>query len=162
KTLSQWQVDRPWREIVDAYLRAGRGLQAAHAANLVHRDFKPDNVLIGDDGRVRVSDFGLVAAIDAPPDTATVGMPRADSELAATLPRTGTIRATPRFRAPEQHLAASVDARADQFAFCAALYGALFGLPPFPGKSVPEIADAVIAGSLRPIPADTKVPREVG
>ncbi len=148
-TLTRWQSGQTWREILRVYERAGRGLQAAHSAGLVHRDFKPDNVLIGDDGRVRVTDFGLVAAIDAahpgrsstPPDM-----------VASSLTQTGAVLGTPRFMAPEQHTGAPVDARADQFAFCVALYEALYHQPPFLGTTYGELAERVIAGDLQAAP----------
>jgi len=153
-TLTRWQSERGWREIVDQYARAGRGLQAAHDAGLVHRDFKPDNVLVGDDGRLRVTDFGLVGVevMRAPP---------AASELGTTLTQTGARMGTPRYMAPEQHLGTDVDARADQFAFCVALYEVLYGQRPFAGESYAELEASVLAGAVRPIPPDTDVPAGV-
>ncbi|MCE9579131.1 MAG: protein kinase [Deltaproteobacteria bacterium] len=156
-TLTRHQVGRPWREVLDLYLRAGRGLLAAHDAGLVHRDFKPDNVLVGDDGRVRVTDFGLVAAIDASPEATE----RRDLELSIKLTQTGAVMGTPRYMAPEQHLGESVDPRADQFAFCVALYEALYGHAPFPGPTYPELRRQVLAGEIAPAPARTEVPRHV-
>ena len=103
-TLRAWVKDRSWREIVRMYVAAGRGLAALHAAKLVHRDFKPDNVLVGDDGRPRVADFGLAAR-----------------EAEAPAVQGGTLR----YMAPEQQGSAVVDARSDQFAFCVALLEAL-------------------------------------
>ncbi|MCA9653783.1 MAG: tetratricopeptide repeat protein, partial [Myxococcales bacterium] len=66
-TLRRWQkTRRPWSEHVAAYLQAGEGLAAAHAQGLVHRDFKPDNCIVDDDGRVKVLDFGLVRELEPP------------------------------------------------------------------------------------------------
>lgn len=157
QTLAGWQHQKGWREIVETYARAGRGLAAAHDAGLVHRDFKPDNVLIGDDGRVRVTDFGLVASTDA----IAVDGPTSSPGLGASLTHTGSIMGTPRYMAPEQHRAQPVDARADQYAFCVALYEALFGRPPFAGATYAELAASVLGGKLDPPPSSSEVPREL-
>jgi len=162
RTLACWQAKRSWREIVEMYLRAGRGLAAAHAAGLVHRDFKPDNVLVGDDGRVRVTDFGLVAAVGTSESlTATTDELRDRSELGASLTATGSVMGTPRYMPPEQHRGEPVDARADQFSFCASLYEALYGRPPFAGESYAVLRACVLAGELTPPPADSEVPAAI-
>jgi len=160
QTLGKWQVGRPWAELVATYVKAGRGLAAAHDAGLVHRDFKPDNVLIGDDGRVRVTDFGLVATVEdaTTPLSQTATALRQESELVKSLTRTGTVVGTPRYMAPEQHLGQPIDARADQFAFAVSLYEALFGQPPFIGATYADLARHVVAGVPLPIPRDTPVP----
>ena len=115
-TLRGWQKGRRWREIVGAYVAAGRGLAAAHAAEIVHRDFKPDNVLVGRDGRVAVGDFGLAMSSeeDAPLTAAE-----------ADLTQHGALVGTLRYMAPEQLEREVADARSDQFAFCLALWEAL-------------------------------------
>ncbi|HSN28151.1 MAG TPA: protein kinase [Kofleriaceae bacterium] len=158
-TLRDWARTHGWRDVLDAYRRAGRGLAAAHAAGLVHRDFKPDNVLVGDDGRVRVSDFGLVSVSG----TRTESPPRAlgGTALDTTLTRSGTIMGTPRYMAPEQHEGAAVDARADQFAFCVALYEGLYHRLPFEGETYEAIANHACAGEIVPPPADSPVPRAI-
>ena len=159
-TLKAWQADRGWREILAMYRRAGQGLQAAHDAGLVHRDFKPDNVLVGDDGRVRVTDFGLVAAVDhAALDLShETAILRSDLDLAVSMTRTGTVMGTPRYMAPEQHLGEPVDARADQFAFGVALYEAWYRQPPFVGSSYDVMVAHVLAGEVLAAPATSEVP----
>jgi predicted Ser/Thr protein kinase len=115
-TLSAWLREhrRSWREVLDMFVQVGEGLAAAHAAGLVHRDFKPDNVLVDRDGRARVADFGLA---------------RIDANEAAPLTMTGALMGTPGYMAPEQQFGADVDARADQYAYCVALREALGGRP---------------------------------
>src|SRR5690606_13586850 len=124
----------PVAQVVEKFIEAGRGLAAAHAAGLIHRDFKPDNVLVGNDGRVRVLDFGLARGVDqgqVDPElscgesTLEQGpelLESTDSSLLAPLTRTGAILGTPAYMAPEQHLGNRADARSDQFAFCVALW----------------------------------------
>nr|MBA3393985.1 serine/threonine protein kinase [Deltaproteobacteria bacterium] len=120
-TLAAWlRVQRrPWREVLAMFAQVGAGLAAVHRAGLVHRDFKPDNVLVDREGRARVADFGL-ARLD--PGTGV-----ASPELALSLTRTGVLLGTPGYMAPEQYLDGNVDARADQFSFCVALAEALRG-----------------------------------
>ncbi len=172
ETLRAWLTSerRPWREVVGKFGQAGRGLVAAHAVGLVHRDFKPDNVLVGEDGRVRVTDFGLARpAVDTEAETeaetkadgvdlerTTEPRPAVDA-LAATMTRSGLLMGTPAYMAPEQHRGRS-DARSDQFAFCASLHEALSGELPFAGDTWDELRKAVELGQPRSLPADRAPP----
>ncbi|MCY1019648.1 serine/threonine-protein kinase [Pyxidicoccus sp. MSG2] len=137
-TLRDWQQAKPrsWRETLQTYLSAGRGLEAAHAAGLVHRDFKPTNVLVGRDGRVFVTDFGLARPVGNPGrEDGPAELPSPVSEgsgrLFEPLTQAGVVLGTPPFMSPEQFRGDAVDARSDQFSFCAALYRALYGTRPF-------------------------------
>jgi serine/threonine protein kinase/dipeptidyl aminopeptidase/acylaminoacyl peptidase len=145
-TLSAWQraAPRAWREIVQHFVLAGRGLQAAHAAGLVHRDFKPDNVLVGKDGRVRVCDFGL-ALPTAPGDPAAQREPAGGGEAPSRFTQTGALVGTPAYMAPEQLRGELADVRSDQFSFCVALYEALAGVRPF-AEHGPSLLSAIEAG----------------
>jgi tetratricopeptide (TPR) repeat protein/predicted Ser/Thr protein kinase len=160
-TLGEWRKAqrREVREILDVFVRAGEGLLAAHAAGLVHRDFKPDNVLVATDGRVRVTDFGIARAADrsrtdgrAPDRSLGTSTDQSDPALRATRP--GAIAGTPAYMAPEQFVGAHVDARSDQWSFCVALWEALYRELPFQGKTMPKLALAVTRGELRE-PAST-------
>jgi tetratricopeptide (TPR) repeat protein len=166
ETLRQWQGrPRPWSEVLRAYLRAGEGLHAAHEAGLVHRDFKPDNVLVDRTGRVRVTDFGLarpVGPAEGALDTAALegaGSGAGSASLGAgALTRTGAVVGTPAYMSPEQLEGRAVDARSDQFGFCVALYEALYGEKPFAARTVEELRAAVRSGQVRPPPKGTRVP----
>ena len=138
--LRRWlQEQRPWREIVDVFLAAGRGLAAAHDSGLIHRDFKPGNVLLGDDGRVRVADFGLAGQVA---ESTELGSGSAAAHgLGST--EGGGVLGTPAYMAPEQW-DGEADARSDQYAYCVALFEALHGHRP--GTEAP-------AGSSHPWPA---------
>jgi tRNA A-37 threonylcarbamoyl transferase component Bud32 len=158
-TLRQWLAASPrgWRDVVATFVQAGRGLACAHAAGLVHRDFKPDNVLVGDDGRVRVTDFGLARAAthdDPRPAEPSTLVP----DVATTITRTGAIVGTPAYMAPEQLRGEPADSRADVFAFCVALHEALYGERPFEGRSVVGLRSSTAAGIVRPPPRDSSVP----
>ena len=134
-----------WKVIVDAMLSAGAGLAAAHDAGLVHRDFKPDNVLVDRDGRVRVMDFGVAHAGQAPAlDTLDIG--DAPSTAAVGMTRTGALVGTPAYMSPEQISGTKVDGRSDQFAFCVVLYEALFGRRPFVADNVAALMGVILDG----------------
>src|SRR6185437_14982019 len=116
------------RAIVAMYVQAGRGLEAAHAAGILHRDFKPENAMVDARGRARVLDFGL-ARIDAPASHDDVAMMTtgiaSGRSSSAQLTHFGALVGTPAYMAPEQLRGERADPRSDQFAFCVALYEAL-------------------------------------
>ena len=161
-TLRRWlhERERGWAEIVDAFRAAGRGLAAAHEAGLVHRDFKPDNVMVGAEGRVLVMDFGLARSSAAPqPDQTDSGPIDAAVDSSSNLTVAGSLIGTPAYMAPEQFDNTEVGPASDQFSFCAALYEALFEVRPFEGESLPHLVTEVKAGRVRPIPASSRVPK---
>ena len=138
-TLAEWIAgpSRSLSETLAVFQQAGSGLAAAHEAGLVHRDFKPSNVLVADDGRVRVLDFGLARALSdvVAPDNAS----SEDAEVASdAATQTGAVLGTPAYMAPEQLRGERADPRADQFAFCVTLYEALHGERPFPATRAGE------------------------
>jgi eukaryotic-like serine/threonine-protein kinase len=149
-TLRAWLTERArtWREIVTMFIEVGRGLAAAHEHGVVHRDFKPDNVLIGGDGRPRVTDFGLAA---------TNGEPHHAIPFDEAAPNTCTIAGTPAYMAPEQWDGRPADPRSDQFAFGVALWEGIHGERPFAGELASEARLAAKNGELR-APAK-RVPR---
>ncbi len=151
-----------WRELLGVFVGAGRGLAAAHAAGIVHRDFKPGNVLVGADGAVKVLDFGLATALDgvyggdllATEDRGA----RAQEVVASALTRTGAIMGTPAYMSPEQHRGQAATEQSDQFSFCVALYEALYGRRPFICTSYAVLHDAVLAGRVRDPPRGARAP----
>ncbi|AKF04123.1 serine/threonine-protein kinase [Sandaracinus amylolyticus] len=145
--------ERGIARIVDVLAQAGRGLAAAHAAGIVHRDFKPENVLIDRTGTAKVSDFGLARAER---DTSERAL---DADVSGpALTRTGALLGTPAYMAPEQLRGQDVDARADQFAFCVALFEAVEERRPFAGATVRELLASIEAG---PPAMSRAVPRPV-
>ncbi|WP_395812535.1 tetratricopeptide repeat protein [Archangium minus] len=170
QTLRHWceSTSPSWRAVLDAYLAAGKGLAAAHAAGLVHRDFKPDNVLVDHNGRVRVTDFGLARQSEATTDPALkppssevgiVDEPDASSNpLGLPLTRKGAILGTPAYMAPEQFRDTAVDARSDQFSFAVALWEALYGEFPFEGDTFAVREENVLAARIKSPPPDARVP----
>jgi serine/threonine protein kinase/formylglycine-generating enzyme required for sulfatase activity len=170
-TLRHWMAakKRPWRETIQMFIAIGHGLAGAHAEGLIHRDFKPDNVLLDKNGVPKVVDFGLVrlaasttelsgsGAFEREPDEeATASLPGTSDPGALT--RTGALTGTPAYMAPEQFRSEGVDARTDQFAFCGTLYEALYGERPFAGDNVLAIAGSVLSGRVREAPRDSQVP----
>src|SRR5262245_52939175 len=160
-TLGRWLRDAPRgvRAITDVMCAAGRGLAAAHAAGVIHRDFKPDNVLVGDDGRVRVTDFGLahLSALEAnlPASPAVTASGRA---APITLTASGALIGTPAYMAPEQLRGHVADERSDLFSFCVTFWEVLYGERPFAGSDVVDLHAAVSAGRARPPPEGRDVP----
>jgi serine/threonine protein kinase/TolA-binding protein len=157
-TLKEWIKDRtrPWQEVRDVLLQAGQGLIAAHAANLVHRDFKPSNIIVDKNGRVRVLDFGLARrpnderysddSLERSGDSldpATSGRALIDEAIT----QTGTVLGTPAYMAPEQYAQEMVDGLADQFAFCVTAFEAFYGQRPFLGKGE-ELVKAIRGGTV--------------
>jgi tetratricopeptide (TPR) repeat protein len=165
ETLRQWlTTPRSWRDTLRVLLTAGRGVAAVHAAGLIHRDVKPDNVMIARDGRIVVTDFGLAklaglgSEMSLPPaGSLAVGSDVGASGTTGELTRVGTIVGTPFYMPLEQIDGLDVDALSDQFSFCVTSYEALFGARPFTGTTLPDVAAAICRG---PAPAARRgVPR---
>ena len=162
QTLRTWlsEQDRSWREILQVFAQAGRGLAAAHEAGLVHRDFKPENVLIDGHGRVFVADFGLARSADSTlPESPAPALASRSSPSLARLTAMGSLIGTPKYMAPEQFMRVAADARSDQFSFCVALYEALFGRRPFAGETIDDLRQSVLLGKVLPPPVLTMVPQ---
>ncbi|MEM7156527.1 MAG: serine/threonine-protein kinase [Myxococcota bacterium] len=161
QTLTDWRrTKRTWRQVLDVFEDAARGLLAAHGKRLVHRDFKPDNVMIGDDGRVRVMDFGL-ARVDATSEPESIDdgeEPSSGGALNDALTKAGTVMGTPAYMPPEQHTGDPTDARSDQFSWGVALWETLFGERPFSGKTRLALVHAIMQGQRASPPAGVRVP----
>jgi eukaryotic-like serine/threonine-protein kinase len=165
-TLDAWckEARRSWGELVDVFVEAGRGLAAIHACGLVHRDFKPHNVMVGRDGRVRVTDFGLARLMPELDELerervqeSSPALMLIDETLSQT--RSGALVGTPAYMAPEQLRGERADARSDQFAYCVALYEALWGQRPFSSGTLAALAHSVCNDPPRPPPSRPRVPR---
>ncbi len=186
-TLREWLRDDPrtWREVLEKFILAGRGLEAAHLADIIHRDFKPSNVLISKEGDVRVADFGVAKErdrgqrIDSSRDVAeferkrrTVGngVPDATAEDAlieeiqsnASMDLTvaGRMVGTPAYMAPEQHMGLCVGPYTDQYSFCVSFYEALYGRLPFEGTDRRDQLSKMTEGRL-PVPPKEGAARSV-
>ncbi len=184
-TLRQWLVagKRSRQDILVLLKAAGRGLASAHAAGIVHRDFKPGNVVVGEKGKVKVLDFGLARAVFPDRVEASAGdsADDADSEpesvedfesgeysdsplttgsanlLGSSMTQAGSLMGTPSYMSPEQHLKQGIDARSDQFSFCVVLFEVLFGRRPFKGATLEKLAANVTHGRVT-VPKQAKVP----
>ena len=161
-TLGVWLKEKPrtWQEILKVLMGAGRGLAAAHAAGLVHRDFKPANVLVSSDGVAHVTDFGLVRTTsgDSIASRFTPKPGEGPTALDTELTPTGAFLGTPEYTAPEQIVGEISDARADQFSFSVAAYEALFGEHPFGGPTMAEVIHAISDGRVQPLERNAAVP----
>ncbi len=166
-TLRRWLRTKPrtWREIVPLLVAAGQGLVAAHEAGLVHRDFKPDNVLVGNDGRVRVMDFGLAKirpGVESSGPVERISFSElsidAKSPLVESLTVAGSVVGTPAYMAPELYAGAAADAASDQFSFGVTLFEALFGKRPFTKE---QLAPKRPVPPKPALPETTNVPARV-
>lgn len=164
QTLTAWAKERPrrWTELLAVLADVARGMAAAHEAGLVHRDIKPDNVMIGQDSRVRVMDFGLAhgraTAATEPDLTSTLESGHLTAPLALRLTAQGAVQGTPAYMAPEQWLGHDEEPATDQFGWSVMAWELLYGERPFAGASNLAIATAVLAGQRRPPPCGRSVP----
>jgi serine/threonine-protein kinase len=160
--LSTWQrrETRSWHDSLAMYVAAGRGLAAAHACGIIHRDFKPDNVLVGGDGRPRVLDFGLARAFATPADDTALHT-SSTSVLSVELTVAGSMMGTPTYMSPEHFRGEGIGPASDQFGFAVAVYRALFGAVPFAGETIGELRTSVCGGALRTPKDDREIPAMV-
>ncbi|HVR01710.1 MAG TPA: serine/threonine-protein kinase, partial [Polyangia bacterium] len=165
-TAMRWRATRnpSWKEVLRVFIEAGEGIEAAHAADLIHRDFKPENVMVTREGKVRVMDFGLARTMeriteDVPPDAADGDGPTLPSirQAESRLTNEGNVVGTPAYMPPEQYLGVT-DERSDQFSFCVSLYECVYGQHPFEARTSFGLTGNVQAGRIHDAPANTKVP----
>lgn len=161
--LHHWIEDGPrnWKRILEAYVQAAAGLAAAHERGIVHRDFKPSNVLVSEGGRVRVLDFGLALNAQEEGQDGSASVLPHPRERDPKLTQDGTLLGTPAYMAPEQHLGGSVTAAADQFSFCVAAWESLCGVRPFPSTNAEALLAAVRSGQATPPTWPEGMPRSI-
>ncbi len=160
-TLGAWLASgpHPIEAVIDALVQCARGLAAAHRVGILHRDFKPANVLRSRDGRLRIADFGLaLPGAEATIDDVTHA---SDVNDASTMSNAAAV-GTPAFMAPEQYLPGSLDGRADQFAFCVTAHLALHGVLPFRGATPTEVLAQKLVGHVDAPPCARVVRRVHG
>ena len=170
RTLTQWltEENRPWRDVLRMFIQAGRGLAAAHAEGILHRDFKPENVLVGKDNRARVVDFGLARFAEPLKSGRREmgnGRARADTKDApqratpgVTVTKRGKFVGTPPYMAPEQLMGEPVDAKTDQYSFCVALFQGLYGNLPFDAENIGVLLEQIKHCSVNAVPKLSCVP----
>lgn len=161
RTLQDLQEqERPvWRRLLELYTMAGRGLQAAHEKGIVHGDFKPENVIVDENGRSQVLDFGLARVVTPPAreleDTGEMA-PMASGAIERVplhgLTHTNTLAGTPAYMAPERFERRPATIWSDQFSFCVALYEAIYRQRPYPGGTVMALVEGLRRGDLQPLP----------
>lgn len=158
KDLRRWlQTNRPsWREIVEIYLRVGSGIVAAHQAGVIHRDIKPDNILIENNGEVFVTDFGLARTQRVKP----VELSNEPQSLNDTLTVKGGILGTLAYMSPEQIDGFQATVLSDQFSFCLSLYESLYGVRPFVGHSLDSVRASMQSGAIAR-PSNSSIPSKL-
>ncbi|MEM9456629.1 MAG: serine/threonine-protein kinase [Myxococcota bacterium] len=165
QSIDAWIQTKPsWAEVLAVFVQAGQGLIAAHEVGLVHRDLKPHNIMRGEDGVVKVLDFGLARAINEEFSETLediVSASGSGSLLASSFTRPGTVMGTPAYMSPEQLRGRPADARSDQFSFCVALYEALYGERPYEGRSLDALLASIYRDGVRPAPKNSRVPTAV-
>lgn len=162
--LRRWTHDaeRSPAQVIAVFRDAARGLIAAHDAGIVHRDFKPDNVLIGPAGRAHVTDFGLaLESHEVVPGMSASSRSASPASASARLTETGMVMGTPAYMPVEQHAGKPTDHRSDQFSFCVSFYEALYGVRPFSGTNATELCLSIKRAEIPPPPPGVSVPRRV-
>jgi tetratricopeptide (TPR) repeat protein/predicted Ser/Thr protein kinase len=163
RTLGAWaEAAKPgWKEVLAAMLAAGRGVAAAHAAGMIHRDLKPDNIMVANDGHVRVMDFGLTRPVSETSVESGAETPIRHESLAnsfTTVTVHGSLLGTPAYMAPELFEGKEASTATDQFAYCVTMWELLYGERPFDGRTILAIVDAVLKGKLPSPPKGPRVP----
>ncbi|MGH1347179.1 MAG: serine/threonine-protein kinase [Nannocystales bacterium] len=163
-TLKEWLAPkRTPQQVLRLFEAAGRGLAAAHSQGLIHRDFKPDNVMVDRNDLPRVLDFGLARTSDrTDTDEITQSLRSAERSISleASMTEAGALMGTPAYMSPEQYRGEPADQRSDQFAFCVALFEALVGRRPFEGRTLTALAASVTRGKVD-LPDNSPVSRGV-
>lgn len=150
--LREWQRSaESWKALVRSYIEVGRGLAAAHAVGVIHRDLKPDNVIVDPEGNPTIVDFGL----------AQPNPHREPDDVAVTASHQTRIVGTPEYMAPEQMSGTRADERSDQYSLAASLFEAVYGALPYPGHDTYRLMQSIGRGDLRPRPADDLAPKQL-